>query len=160
MNFNFITKKALREIYSKGFCHKGKTILKCGRQNGRQKQGFLSKNLIFDCIKLSNIQKNRAFIRSFRINTRFWCGRQVSALWAERRNADKLRASSTRSFTDVSRVHLHIIMRFARLSTTKQKRKPRKRFPFLWCGRQELNLHGVTHKILSLARLPVPPRPR
>ena len=29
-----------------------------------------------------------------------------------------------------------------------------------WCGRQELNLHGVTHKILSLARLPVPPRPR
>ena len=28
-----------------------------------------------------------------------------------------------------------------------------------WCGRQELNLHGVTHKILSLARLPVPPRP-
>ena len=29
----------------------------------------------------------------------------------------------------------------------------------LWCGRQELNLHGVTHKILSLARLPVPPRP-
>ncbi len=30
---------------------------------------------------------------------------------------------------------------------------------FLWCGRQELNLHGVNHKILSLARLPVPPRP-
>ena len=29
-----------------------------------------------------------------------------------------------------------------------------------WCGRQELNLHGVSHKILSLARLPVPPRPR
>ena len=28
-----------------------------------------------------------------------------------------------------------------------------------WCGRQELNLHGGTHKILSLARLPVPPRP-
>ena len=28
-----------------------------------------------------------------------------------------------------------------------------------WCGRQELNLHGVNHKILSLARLPVPPRP-
>ena len=32
-------------------------------------------------------------------------------------------------------------------------------FPDFWCGRQELNLHGVTHKILSLARLPVPPRP-
>ncbi len=29
----------------------------------------------------------------------------------------------------------------------------------IWCGRQELNLHGITHKILSLARLPVPPRP-
>ena len=29
-----------------------------------------------------------------------------------------------------------------------------------WCGRQELNLHGISHKILSLARLPVPPRPR
>ena len=27
-----------------------------------------------------------------------------------------------------------------------------------WCDRQELNLHGVSHKILSLARLPVPPR--
>ena len=41
----------------------------------------------------------------------------------------------------------------------KQKRKPRLGFPFLWCGRQGLNLHGVTHKFLSLARLPVPPRP-
>lgn len=29
---------------------------------------------------------------------------------------------------------------------------------FLWCTRQELNLHGVNHKILSLARLPIPPR--
>lgn len=28
----------------------------------------------------------------------------------------------------------------------------------LWCTRQELNLHGVNHKILSLARLPIPPR--
>ena len=27
-----------------------------------------------------------------------------------------------------------------------------------WCTRQELNLHGVNHKILSLARLPIPPR--
>ena len=50
--------------------------MKCGRQNGRQKQGFLSKNRIFDRIKLSNTQKNRAFIRAFLINTRFWCGRQ------------------------------------------------------------------------------------
>ena len=51
-------------------------LLKSGRQNGRQKQGFLSKNKLFDRIKLSNIQKNRAFMRSFRINTSFWCGRQ------------------------------------------------------------------------------------
>ena len=34
------------------------------------------------------------------------------------------------------------------------------RIIMIWCGRQELNLHGVNHKILSLARLPVPPRPR
>lgn len=34
------------------------------------------------------------------------------------------------------------------------------RIIMVWCGRQELNLHGVNHKILSLARLPVPPRPR
>ena len=44
-------------MYSESFCYKGKTKLKCGRQNGRQKQGFLSKNSIFDRIKLSNIQK-------------------------------------------------------------------------------------------------------
>ena len=61
---------------SESFCYKGKTIFKCGRQNGRQKQGFLSKNSIFDRIKLSNMQKNEAFIRSFRINTSFWCGRK------------------------------------------------------------------------------------
>ena len=60
----------------KGFCYKGKTILKCGRQNGRQKQGFLSKKQLFDCINLSNMQKNRAFMRLFCIITRFWCGRQ------------------------------------------------------------------------------------
>ena len=63
-------------MYSEGFCYKGETILKCGRQNGRQKQGCLSKNSIFDRIKLSNMQKNEAFIRSFRINTSFWCGRK------------------------------------------------------------------------------------
>ena len=26
-----------------------------------------------------------------------------------------------------------------------------------WCTQQELNLHGSLHKILSLARLPIPP---
>ncbi len=32
------------------------------------------------------------------------------------------------------------------------------RIMLTWCTRQELNLHGVNHKILSLARLPIPPR--
>ena len=59
-------------MYSEGFCCKERTILKCGRQ----KQGGVSKNRIFDRIKQSNMQKNRAFIRSFRINTSFWCGRK------------------------------------------------------------------------------------
>ena len=49
-------------MYSKGFCCIGEMIFKCGRQNGRQKQGFLSKNQVFDCIKLSNMQKNRVFM--------------------------------------------------------------------------------------------------
>ena len=63
-------------MYSKGFCYTGKTIFKCGRQNGRQKRGFLSNKRVFDRIKLSNIQKNRAFMRCFCIINRFWCGRQ------------------------------------------------------------------------------------
>ena len=46
-----------------------------------------------------------------------------------------------------------------RLVTHQEKRHPFTGCRFSWCGRQELNLHGVTHKILSLARLPVPPRP-
>ena len=41
------------------------------------------------------------------------------------------------------------------------KTGPKQRFlrhfdPF-WCTQQELNLHGSLHKILSLARLPIPP---
>ena len=31
---------------------------------------------------------------------------------------------------------------------------------YLWCGREDLNLHTVRHQILSLACLPIPPRPR
>ena len=62
-------------------------ILKCGRQNGRQKQGFLSKKRVFDRIKLSNTQKNRAFIRSFRIITRFWCGRQELKIYDDKKKA-------------------------------------------------------------------------
>lgn len=30
----------------------------------------------------------------------------------------------------------------------------------LWCGRRDLNPHGVTHQVLSLARLPIPPLPQ
>ena len=88
-----VSKKALREMYSKGFCHKGETILKCGRQYGRQKQGFLSKKRVFDRIKLSNIQKNRAFMRLFCIITRFWCGRKER----KRRNSEE-RASRNLPF--------------------------------------------------------------
>ena len=29
-----------------------------------------------------------------------------------------------------------------------------------WCGRRDLNSYAVGHQILSLARLPIPPRPR
>ena len=29
----------------------------------------------------------------------------------------------------------------------------------LWCGRKDLNLHGLPHQNLNLARLPIPPRP-
>ena len=31
---------------------------------------------------------------------------------------------------------------------------------FLWCGRRDLNPHGVTHRNLKPARLPISPRPR
>ena len=34
------------------------------------------KKRVFDRIKLSNIQKNRALMRLFCIITRFWCGRK------------------------------------------------------------------------------------
>ena len=30
----------------------------------------------------------------------------------------------------------------------------------LWCGRQDLNLHGLLHSLLKAARIPIPPRPR
>ena len=113
-------------------------------------KGFYQKNQVFDCIFIQICKKMRYLYYLIRINTSFWCGRQVSALWAERRNADSLRAFFKRSITDVSRVHLHIIMRFAQLSTTKQKRKPRKRFPFLWCGRQELKTCDDMKKALKI----------
>lgn len=48
----------------------------------------------------------------------------------------------------ISRVNLHTLIQSARLSITKQKRKPRKRFPFLWCGRQELKTYDDTKKAL------------
>ena len=36
----------------------------------------MAKNSIFNCIKLSNMQKNRANMHCFCIITRFWCGRK------------------------------------------------------------------------------------
>ena len=89
----------------------------------------MAKNSIFDCIKLSNMQKNRAFMRLFCIITRFWCGRKER----KRRNSEE-RASrnANRSIPVIN----------------KQKRKPRKRFPFLWCGRQELKTYDDTKKAL------------
>jgi hypothetical protein len=30
----------------------------------------------------------------------------------------------------------------------------------LWCGREDLNLHGLPHYHLKVARLPIPPRPQ
>ena len=36
----------------------------------------MAKKRFFDCIKLSNMQKNRANMRLFCIITRFWCGRK------------------------------------------------------------------------------------
>ena len=36
----------------------------------------MAKKRFFDRINTSNIQKNEVFIRLFRINTSFWCGRQ------------------------------------------------------------------------------------
>ena len=48
------------------------------------KTRFFDENSIFDRIKLSNIQKNRAFMRLFCIITRFWCGRKER----KRRNSE------------------------------------------------------------------------
>lgn len=33
------------------------------------------------------------------------------------------------------------------------------KFIFEWCGRRDLNSHGLLHYRLKIARLPVPPRP-
>ena len=64
------------------------------------------------------MQKNRGFMRLFCIITRFWCGRQVSAIWAEHRDMGKAREDMVCVY-HISRVNLHIIIQFARL--------------FLWC---------------------------
>ena len=55
-DFNSKKQKALREMYSKGFCHKGNDI-KMWTPKWTPKSRFLMKNSIFDCIKLSNMQK-------------------------------------------------------------------------------------------------------
>ena len=45
------------------------------------------KNSIFDRIKLSNTQKNRAFMHGFCIITRFWCGRQELKIYDDMKKA-------------------------------------------------------------------------
>ena len=42
---------------------------------------------------------------------------------------------------------------------TKKKNTPNGCSSF-WCGRRDLNPHGVTHRNLKPARLPISPRPR
>jgi hypothetical protein len=52
----------------------------------------MAKKRCFDRIKLSNMQKNEAFIRSFRINTSFWCGRQELKIYDDAKKALKIKA--------------------------------------------------------------------
>ena len=110
MNFNLIAKKLFGKRYSEGFCYKGKTKLKCGRQNGRQKQGFLSKKRVFDRINLSNMQKNQVFIRSFRINTRFWGGRQELKTYDDKKKALIFKAFLLLNANVDARIFLEIIV--------------------------------------------------
>ena len=49
--------------------------------------GKWQKKRVFDRIKLSNIQKNRAFMHCFCIITRFWCGRQELKTYDDKKKA-------------------------------------------------------------------------
>ena len=77
--------------------------------------------------------------------------------------APKLRHSPTLSLL-LSRFVFHSSREPTRICAFKQSfvRTTQKRTPKgapAWCGRRDLNPHGVTHRNLKPARLPVSPRP-
>lgn len=78
-----------------------------------------------------NLHTNMRFAQRSRAQKK--CGRQVSAPWgrASKYGTDFVKNPGL-CMPYFSREPA-IICIFARLSTTKQKRKPRMRFPFLWC---------------------------
>ena len=97
-----------------------------------------------------NLHTNMRFAQRSRAQKK--CGRQVSAPWgrASKYGTDFVKNPGL-CMPYFSREPA-IICIFARLSTTKQKRKPRMRFPFLWCGRQELKTSSKC-KISLFSRL-------
>ena len=66
--------------------------------------------------------------------------------------------------------HIDLINGYYWLPNTKPNQQQKYSLPnrikellngvFEWCGREESNLHALRHQILSLACLPVPPRPQ
>ena len=85
-----------------------------------------------------------------------WCGR---IFWL----VPKLRHSPTLSLL-LSRFVSHSSREPTRICAFKQSfvRTTQKRTPKgapAWCGRRDLNPHGVTHRNLKPARLPISPRP-
>ena len=90
LNFKKITKKLFEESTRRAFAIKGKNI-EMWTPKWTPKIGVNGKKWL----KLSNMQKNRAFIRSFRINTRFWCGRKER----KRRNSEERASRNWRHTT-------------------------------------------------------------
>ena len=89
----------------------------------------------------------------------FWCTRQELRL--ERRA--RLTANSTAVKPSVEpdalrQIDLPCLPSTPVAISAKKNGRQAKAYRSFWCTRQELNLHGVNHKILSLARLPIPPR--
>jgi hypothetical protein len=58
------------------------------------------------------------------------------------------------SITDISSSFLSVL-----ISTGKDKPPGICLGVYLWCGREDLNLHELPHYHLKVARLPIPPRP-
>ena len=112
-------------------------------------------------VEFSAMKKDPAQRRVF-----FWCGRQELRLWRRApahspqgscglRPCRTLPAPLRKPFARANASTLNS----CRSSCLRKNKTLHKAGSYFWCGRQELNLHGVNHKILSLARLPVPPRP-